>query len=352
MELSTNKPLTKGEPMAHELEIGSNGEVAFASLREPAWHGLGEVFTEEVTTAEMLTKAHLDNWNVRLEDVAVPEGFASDKSYSFVTRTNPFNTDQNDILGVVGERYVPLQNEDLFSFGDNLLDGGGRWETAGSIKGGRQVFGSIALERETILDPNGVSDKVKTYLLINTSHDGSIAIQASITPVRVVCANTLNLALSSFKGKKAAKQSFKIRHTSTAEGKIAVAREALGLANAYMDEFDLMAKAMIEKTITDNQFMDIINLAYPAPEKDAKGSFKKHDSKVDLIQSIYRGQFNDTIAGTAWGAFNALTERLDWHRTSRGGSNESILASASGFDPVMNAEKNRLMKVVQSLVMA
>jgi len=100
------------------------------------------------------------------------------------------------VLGVVGERYHVLQNEDLFSFGDNILDGGGRWETAGSLKGGRVVFGSLALERETVLDPNGVADVVKTYLLINTSHDGSIAIQASITPVRVVCANTLNVALN------------------------------------------------------------------------------------------------------------------------------------------------------------
>jgi hypothetical protein len=158
--------------------------------------------------------------------------------------------------------------------------------------------------------------------------------------------------LSSFKGKKAAKQSFKIRHTQTAEGKIAVAREALGLANAYIDEFSKMANEMIEKSVTDNQFLQIINLAYPAPEKDATGSFKKHDSKTDLIQAIYRGQFNDTIAGTAWGAYNALTERLDWYRSARGGSNESIYASASGFDPVMNAEKNRLMKIVQQVVMA
>jgi phage/plasmid-like protein (TIGR03299 family) len=337
--------------MAHDLET-VNGQTAFASLREPAWHGLGTVFDNEVTTSEMLKLAHLDNWNVRLEDVAIPDTFVSDKTYSFVTRTNPFDNSQNDILGVVGERYKVLQNEDLFSFGDNILDGGGRWETAGSIKGGRVVFGSLALERETVLDPNGVSDKVKTYLLINTSHDGSIAIQASITPVRVVCANTLNLALSSFKGKKAAKQSFKIRHTQTAEGKIAVARETLGLANKYMDEFDLMAKAMIEKTVTDNQFLEIVSKAYPAPEKDAKGSIKKYDNKVDLIQSIYRGQFNDTIAGTAWGAFNALTERLDWYRSARGGSNESILASASGFDPMVNAEKNRLLKIVQEVVMA
>lgn len=337
--------------MAHELET-VNGETAFASLRQPAWHGLGTVFEEEVSTAKMLELAHLNDWNVRLEPVGIPDTFASDKEYSFVTRTNPFDRTQNDILGVVGERYKVLQNEELFSFGDNILDGGGRWETAGSIKGGRQVFGSIALTDSITLDPKGIADKIDNYLLINTSHDGSVAIQASITPVRVVCANTLNLALSSFRGKNAAKQTFKIRHTQTAEGKIAVAREALGLAHKYIDEFSTMANAMIEKEITDNEFLKIVQLAYPAPEKDSKGSFKKYDSKIDLLQSIYRGQYNDTIAGTAWGAYNALTERLDWYRSARGDSNESILASASGFDPMVNAEKNRLMKIVQQVVMA
>ena len=338
--------------MAHDLEIGTNGEVAFASLRQPAWHNLGTVFEEEVNTDQMLKLAHLDNWNVRLEDVAIPDGFASDKSYSFVSRTNPFDKSQTDVLGVVGERYVPLQNEDLFSFGDNLLDGGGRWETAGSIKNGRVVFGSIALTDSITLDPNGRADKIDNYLLINTSHDGSVAIQASITPVRVVCANTLNLALSNFKGKKDVKQTFKIRHTQTAEGKIAVAREALGLAHKYIDEFSLMANAMIEKEITGKQFDEIVALAYPAPEKDAKGSQKKYDGKIELLNDIYVGQYNNTISGTAWGAYNALTERLDWYRNSRGGNNESIYASASGFDPVINAEKNRLMKIVQSVVMA
>jgi phage/plasmid-like protein (TIGR03299 family) len=245
--------------MAHMLET-VNGQTAFASLREPAWHGLGTVFDKEVTTKEMLDLAHLSDWNVRLEDVPIPEGFESDKSYSFVTRTNPFDTTKNDVLGVVGERYVPLQNEDLFDFGDLMLDGGGRWETAGSIKGGRQVFGSLALERETVLDPNGVSDKVNTYLLINTSHDGSVAIQASITPVRVVCANTLNLALGQRGRNGSVKQSFKIRHTATASGKVQQAREALGLANAYMDEFDVMAKAMIETEISKAKFDEIVGI--------------------------------------------------------------------------------------------
>jgi phage/plasmid-like protein (TIGR03299 family) len=335
--------------MAHELET-QNGVASFASFREPAWHGLGTVFSEEKTTSEMLAAANLNNWNVRLVDVEIPNTLTSDKNYSYVVRTNPTDNTQTDILGVVGERYHVLQNEDLFSFGDNILDGGGRWETAGAIKGGRVVFGSLALQRETVLDPSGVADKVKTYLLINTSHDGSIAIQASITPVRVVCANTLNLALGSRKKKNGVKQSFKIRHTQTANGKVQIARETLGLANAYMDEFDIMAKAMIEKQVNAQQFNDIILAAYPKPDKDAKGSIKKWENKVDVINDIYTGEFNGMIAGNAWGAFNALTERLDWYRNARGGSNESILASASGFDPAINAEKNRLLKVVQNVM--
>ena len=330
--------------MAHELET-QNGVASFASFREPAWHGLGTVFTEEKNTAEMLVAANLNNWNVRLVDVEIPNTLTSDKSYQYVVRTNPTDKLQVDVLGIVGERYVPLQNEELFAFGDNILDGGGRWETAGSIRGGRVVFGSLALERETVLDPKGVADKVKTYLLINTSHDGSIAIQASITPVRVVCANTLNLALGR-KG-KGPKQSFKIRHTQTAEGKIQIAREALGLANAYMDEFDLLAKAMIEKEITAQQFNEIVLAAYPKPESDKKIAITKWTNKVDVINDIYTGEFNGMIANTAWGAFNALTERLDWHRSARGGSNESMLAAASGFDATITAEKNRLLNVVR-----
>jgi phage/plasmid-like protein (TIGR03299 family) len=333
--------------MAHELET-QNGVASFASFRQPAWHGLGTVFTEEKTTSQMLEAANLNNWNVRLEELTIPSNLTSDKSYQYVVRDNPTDKSQTDVLGIVGERYTPLQNEELFAFGDNILDGGGRWETAGSLKGGRVVFGSLALERETILDPNGVADKVKTYLLINTSHDGSIAIQASITPVRVVCANTLNVALNRTKKRDGVKQSFKIRHTQTANGKVQVARETLGLANAYMDEFDKMAHAMIQKEISAKDFNDIILAAYPKPDKDTKGAVKKWENKVNTINDIYTGEYNGMISGNAWGAFNALTERLDWYRSARGGNNESILASASGFDPAINAEKNRLLKVVQN----
>lgn len=337
--------------MAHELET-QNGVASFASFREPAWHNLGTVFNEEVNTQKMLELANLNDWNVRLEELVIPSTLTSDKSYQYVVRTNPTNNTQTDVLGVVGERYVPLQNEDLFAFGDNILDGGGRWETAGSIRGGRVVFGSLALDREIVLDPSGVADKIKSYLLINTSHDGSIAIQASVTPVRVVCANTLNLALNRTKKKDGVKQSFKIRHTQTASGKVTAARTALGIANAYMDEFSKLANELYQKKVDAKKFNEIILAAYPKPDKDSKGSIKKWENKVDLINDIYTGEFNGTIAGNAWGALNALTERLDWHRNSRGENSENMFAAASGFDVAITAEKNRLLKVVKELVAA
>ena len=329
--------------MAHMLE--QYGDMAsFASLREPAWHGLGTILESEVSTQEMLEVAHLAGWNVRLADVDLPG--RSHKNYFAVTRTNPYD-EGIDVLGVVGERYKVLQNEELFSFADNMLDGG-RWETAGSIKNGTVVFGSLALDREVVLDESGVGDKINTYLLVHTSHDGSLAVQASVTPVRVVCQNTLNAALHGVK------QSFKIRHTSTVTGKVAAAREALGLANTYLDEFEKEAQTLIQKEITADTFFDIIKAAYPEPDKDVKGSLTKWTNKVDTLWDIYQG---DTVAqagimNTAWGAYNTLTERLDWFRNPRGGNAEGVLAAASGFDAATNAEKNRLLKVVKAVAFA
>ena len=327
--------------MSHLLE--QYGDMAsFASLREPAWHGLGTILTDEVTTSEMLQAAHLDNWNVRLDDINLPG--RSHREFFAVTRTNPYDGER-DVLGVVGERYKVVQNEELFSFADNMLDGG-RWETAGSIKNGTVVFGSLALDRETVLDPNGATDKVNTYLLVHTSHDGSLAVQASVTPVRVVCQNTLNMALG------VVKQSYKIRHTQTVQGKVAIAREALGLAHQYLDEFDKQAQELITAEINDQQFFEIITNVYPKPEKDAKGSMTKWETKIDTLNDIYFGPTCENIKGTAWRAYNALTERLDWYRNPRGGNAEGVLAAASGFDAATNAAKNTMLRAVKAVALA
>jgi len=332
--------------MAHALEIGANGETAFALRGEPAWHGLGTVFDQDeiVTTSEMMKLAHLDGWNVRLENIPLPEGYRATTTSQLVVRDNPFDNG-TDVLAVVGDRYNVVQNEELFDFGDAMLDGGAQWESAGSIKNGKVVFGSLVVPREFILDPKGANDKTVSYLLVHTSHDGSTAVQANITPVRVVCQNTLNMAV------KGSKQSFKIRHTATVNGRIDEARRVLGLTFDHMDKFEEMARQMFETEITKAQFDKLVSDIYPEPEDgSAKVANTRWNEKNDLIQYLYtEGQTNANITGTAWGALNAMTEYLDYFRTGRKGG-ESIVAAASGFDPVVNAKKAQVLSAVMSLV--
>ena len=334
--------------MAHNLEE-QDGQVAFALRGKPAWHNLANrIFNqdENVTTATMLEEAKLNNWNVRLSDVAdhIPNTWRNTSDNFFVIRDNPFDSG-TDVLSVVGKRYKTVQNEDLFAFADNVLDSNSaKWESAGSLKKGKIVFGSLSIPKEIVLDPQGVNDKTKLYLIVWTSHDGSVAVQAAIRPVRVVCQNTLNLAMRN------AKQSFKIRHTQTAEGRIVQARQALGLTFAYADEFEKQANELFKQSITDKQFSDLIRNLYPKPEEATKAALTKWENKVVVIDDLYHNSpTNATIKGTAWGAFNALTERLDYYRSSKTGSNDSLMAAASGFDPVITAEKNKILKAVKAL---
>lgn len=334
--------------MAHELEIGADGSVAFALRGEPAWHGLANVTFDadaNVSTSQMLEGAKLNAWDVRLEPVE-KEGYRFVSDSYMVVRNNPFDNG-TDVLSIVGDRYKVVQNEELFAFGDGILDGGASWESAGSIKDGRVVFGSLVVPKEFILDPQGANDKTVTYLLVHTSHDGSSAVQANITPVRVVCQNTLNMAVHG------SKQSFKIRHTQTVAGRIEEARRVLGLTFNHMDEFEKMARELFETSVTNAEFAKIVETLYPKPEPDAqKITVTRYDKKVELINDLYfTSPTQANIKGTAWGVLNALTERLDYFRPQRGG-NESLIAGASGFDPVVNAEKARILSAVRELVSA
>ena len=325
--------------MAHALEI-QDGQVAFALRGEPAWHGLANVLfdaEQHVSTSEMLESAKLANWNVRLEDLTMPEGYRNTSENQLVVRTNPFDG-VSDVLSVVGSRYKVVQNEELFAFGDGILDGGATWESAGSIKGGRVVFGSLVVPREFILDPQGANDKTVTYLLVHTSHDGSTAVQANITPVSVVCQNTLNMAI------KGSNQSFKIRHTATVGGRIDEARRVLGLTFDHMDNFEDMAKELFETSMTDLEFDKLVKSIYAEPETgSAKVAQTRWNDKVDLLHDLWdNSPTNATVKNTAWGALNTLTERIDYFRTGRKGG-EALTAAASGFDPVVNAEKARVL---------
>lgn len=331
--------------MAHALEEGADGQVAFALRGAPAWHGLGTVFDQnaEITTSTMLDMAHLSDWNVGVEPVLVPADYRVVSENYMVTRTNPFDGGK-DVLAFVGKKYRPFQNEDLFSFADNILDGGAHWESAGSIKDGRMVFGSLVIPREFILDPSGANDKTVTYLLVHTAHDGSASVSANITPVRVVCQNTLNMAL------RGSKQSFKIRHTIGTQSRVDEARRVLGLTFGHMDNFETLAKQLFETPCDNQQFDGLIKTVYPEPDATVAGkaSVTKWEQKRDLLMDIWAVSPTMTnIKGTAWGALNAMTERLDYFRSARSNSQSALIASASGFDPSTNAEKALILDAVK-----
>lgn len=341
----------------HNLEIGINGVVNFASRREPAWHGLGQVVNAETMDwREILTAANLDNWNVRTLDLSELLG----EKYNFgrqnpllVVRDNPFGTDEIDILGQVTERYNVFSNEETFEFADNLVNGTDveliselkpSWETAGSIDEGRRIFGSLALEREIVIDENGAADTVKVYLLVTNSHDGSTKLTILVTPVRVVCQNTLNFAL------KGAHQSFKVKHTNSMKGRIEEARNALGLTDKYIKAFEKVAVNLHSQKVTDQKFFEIVKGVFgDEPEENIKGSQTKWQKNIDNAMGLWRGETQANIAGTGWAAVNALTELKQWGRGIRKGDTDSFFEAGAGFDLAANKERNNILSLVTSM---
>ena len=296
--------------MAHELETWSDGTASFVSAREHAWHRLGTVLPAEFDAAQAMSYARLGGWNVRtmalqtapvLSDdgvfgaLPVPDQFAT-------VRTNPVSGSV-DVLGVVGRGYTVIQNEEHADLLNRVADEGGAcFETAGSLRGGRSVFLSMKLPRT--MNVGGV-DRVDLYLIALNSHDGTSAFRLLVSPVRVVCANTQALAL------RRAQSSFSIRHTSGARGNIAQAREALGLTFKYAEVFEREAEQMIQASLTDAQFEQIIGKLWTT-ESESKRSATITANRADVLTGLYAdAPTNASIRGTRWAGYQAITEYLD-----------------------------------------
>lgn len=339
--------------MSHEIET-TGDKAAFASLRVPAWHKLGTVVQDEKTPHELLEIAHLSGWNVR----AIPLNDALGKlqvganehiERQIIIRDNPFYdpTDSDSpkvqLIGDVGKNYTIGQNEELADFLDLV---GARAETAGSLVGGTQVFMSGALEKTVTIDAQGANDQIDMYFMLYTSHDGSSNLVGAMTPVRVVCANTLSVA------KRDMKPVIKIRHTKNYADRVEDAKAALNLQVKYIEKFAETANDLFEANVTDNEFDQIIKLAYSEPDKDAsKGAVTRWQNKRDDLFGLWRGNTQRNIAGTGWAAFNALTEDQQWNRLVYKNNQENFFSAGSGFDDQTNKERNRLLKVVEDFVL-
>ena len=228
--------------------MAANVETMFYT-REKPWHGLGVKVKEAPTSKDALIMAGLD-WQVvqkpiMTEDGTVIEGY----------KANIRDIDQR-VLGVVSNRYKVVQNEEAFAFTDALLGEGVTYETAGSLAAGRRTWMLAILPHRYII----AGDEISPYLVFMNSHDGSGAIKVAMTPIRVVCQNTLNLALST------AKRTWSTNHTGDISGKLEDARNTLQLANNYMVELGRGIEQLQQKKLTDKQVMEYIEQFFPVSE--------------------------------------------------------------------------------------
>ena len=218
-------------------------------VRETPWHGLGTRVMEAPDSRSALIYAGL-NWKVVQKPV-----YTQDNHLISGYKANVRDSD-NQVLGVVTDRYKVVQNEEAFAFTDELLGMGVRYETAGSLQNGRKVWLLARLPHEYII----TGERISPYLVFSNTHDGSGAIKVALTPIRVVCNNTLNLAL------KTAKRSWSMIHTGNIQEKLDEAKDTLFRAEEYMDCLGKEFENLRMKKITDKQVMDYIEILLPMEE--------------------------------------------------------------------------------------
>ena len=260
--------------------------------REKPWHGLGTRVEEAPASANALRLAGLD-WQV------VQEPIFSDLGEMISGYMANVRDSDRKVLGVVSDRYRIVQNQEAFSFTDTLLGSGVRYETAGSLQDGRKVWLLARLPREYIIS----GERISPYLVFSNTHDGSGAVKVALTPVRVVCNNTLNLALQT------AKRSWSMIHTGNISDKIQEAKDTLFMAENYMEnlgkEFELLRK----QKITDAQLNEYIEQLLPLDE-NATAVQNKNITRLrrDLTKRYYDAPDLQRTGFNAYRFINAVSD--------------------------------------------
>ena len=261
-------------------------------VRETPWHGLGVRVNEAPASKEALTASGLD-WNV-IQEPIYTETEELIKGY----KANVRDSDRR-VLGVVTDCYKVIQNTEAFAFTDSLLGEGVRYETAGSLQGGRKVWLLAHMPHEYIIS----GERISPYLLFSNTHDGSGAVKIALTPIRVVCNNTLNLALS------AAKRSWPMLHIGDIRGKITEAGDTLFRAESYMDELGKEFETLRMKKLTDKKVMEYIEVLLPAEE----GSTPQQARNMKKLQEDMRLRYFEApdlqdVGRNAYRFINAVSD--------------------------------------------
>jgi phage/plasmid-like protein (TIGR03299 family) len=298
-----------------------NGQASMFYVEEVPWHGLGTKLDKPATAREAIEAAKLDWKVVKLplfagsKHIPVPDRFAVvRRSGDLIQRSDP-------VLGVVSNEYTPLQNYQAFSFFDPIVgESAAIYHTAGALGQGERVWILAKLPGHIRVVGDDIAEK---YLLLSNSHDGKSSVQIKFTPVRVVCQNTLTLALNDG-------AALKITHHSDIHEKLKQAHEMLGLIKTKFDDLEQSFKAMSCVKMNSNRIAEYLASVYP----DSKEREKMEMVQRDRAWSEYffdqgRGNREPGVAGSLWAAFNGVTEWQD-HRKSRRNQNQRLSSSWFG----------------------
>ena len=281
--------------------MSANVETMMFAGRELPWHGLGTQVEEAPNSKEAIKLAELD-WRVVANPIYDAAGNEI-KGFKANTRDK-----DESVLGIVSDRYQIVQNEEDFEFTDSLIaEEEMKYETAGSLRNGRQVWMLAKMPTTKI-----IGDDVDPYICFTNAHDGTGAIKVCMTPIRVVCNNTLNIALST------AKRMWSTKHMGDLAGKLHEARMTLGLATNYMKALDIAADQYANKKITDAEIEAVLDELFPVDMN--KDTQRKINNVKELKDNFYICYMMPDIANfrnTQYGVINAMADMVGHMQPAR-----------------------------------
>jgi len=294
--------------MSHEVET------MMYTGSEP-WHHLGKEVAGLQTSSEAIIAAGLD-WDVEMVPITVGKDSEPSKNFQAIRRVT-----DGKVYAVVGKRYSPVQNRDAFQFFDSVVrEKSAIYETAGSLKGG-----SVVWILANLGDPLSIKgEEVRRYVTLANTHDGTGALKMFWTPIRVVCWNTLSMALSG------AKDTFYARHTESIKGRVEEAQVLLSMADKFYGKFREQAEYLSAKLLPEPQRVPLLMAAFKQPDsirmEDVYSPVKIQMRRAIELIEIGRGNDNPDIRGTAWQAYQGIAQFIDYEKRVKGSSLSSPLA--------------------------
>lgn len=295
--------------MAHELEI-VNGQAQMFYRGESPWHRLGrQIPLEERLTSDQAIIAAGLNWSVDTKPLFLDNGMIAPANATV-------RSDNGAILGVVGKDYKPLQNLNAFKFFDNFIESNqAQYETAGSLRDGKRVW--VLAKINADIDVVKGNDILERYVLLSNSHDGTTAVRAGFTNIRVVCQNTLTLSHSS-----ANSRLIRVRHGKNVQDNLDKVAEIMNLANrefeATLDQYRFLANKQINLTDLE-KYVKLVMVGDKKIEANPELGSRIMAKIVPLFEKG-RGNDMNEIKGTYWAAYNAISEYLQYEK----GTDENI----------------------------